>query len=433
MHPHISRIIAYCAIALTAICNSVSAKEPDVSGSGAIHPSLVNKYYQLNNNAKVWVNASAVSADMRQRFLATLDTCQNMGLNKERYHYSALRATDIPTDTAEAGRRDRLFADAAIAFSKDLYQGAHISEWLINDEVSGKSAAADNDLVVSKLAAINSGAALSAYFISLEPTDKKYSKLRHELKKQIGEGNEKKTDQIAASMNLYRWIHHFHFNRYIVVNVPATRLNYYDQGESQLNMAVVVGKPSTPTPLMATWCNQIVKYPFWNVPAKIGLTELFPKFKKNPAALQKMNMQVLDYKDNPVDADAVDWNLYTSATFPYKFRQYTGCDNSLGVIKFNLTDPYDVYLHDTNFREAFKKESRFLSHGCIRVQKPIELGSALLNGNLDTEFLKACMKEEPPTYTKLDKPVPVFIVYMTVAANEDGDVTYFKDVYHLFK
>ena len=148
--------------------------------------------------------------------------------------------------------------------------------------------------------------------------------------------------------------------------------------------------------------------------------------------MASMNMQLVGSNGRVVDATGIDWAQINRSNFHYTFRQCTGCDNSLGVIKFNLTDPFDVYLHDTNVKLAFLKDMRFLSHGCIRVEKPLQLGNFLLQNKLDSNFLKACYKDQLPKPINLEKKVPVFVVYMP--AVPDGDsVAYYKDVYHLFK
>ena len=114
-------------------------------------------------------------------------------------------------------------------------------------------------------------------------------------------------------------------------------------------------------------------------------------------------------------------------------RQSTGCDNALGVIKFNLTSPFDVYMHDTNLKSAFQSSYRYYSHGCIRLEKPIELGNFLLHGRLDPLFLQSCLKDQKPVTVKPDKPVPVFVVYGMAGFDAMNNVIYYKDIYRLMK
>ena len=116
---------------------------------------------------------------------------------------------------------------------------------------------------------------------------------------------------------------------------------------------------------------------------------------------------------------------------PYTFRQTTGCYNALGVVKFNLTSPYSVYLHDTNIKSVFAYNNRFLSHGCMRVEQPVALAHLLLPGQIDDKYLAACVRNQKPVIHKLAQQVPVFVLYMTADVGLDSQVHYYPDVYRL--
>ena len=116
---------------------------------------------------------------------------------------------------------------------------------------------------------------------SLEPNDKEYLLLKTELQSKSSLTFLQK-QQLTISLNFYRWIHHFNFEKYIVVNIASATLRYYEYDSMKLRMKVVVGKPSTKTPRFAAHCNQVILYPYWNVPASIALKELLPRFKRNP-------------------------------------------------------------------------------------------------------------------------------------------------------
>jgi murein L,D-transpeptidase YcbB/YkuD len=249
------------------------------------------------------------------------------------------------------------------------------------------------------------------------------------LRGQLQSANARYVKQLNTSLNFYRWIHHFNFEKFIVVNIPAAQMRYYEQDNLRLEMKAVVGKPKTRTPRFTTYCYQVVLYPYWNVPNSIAVNELIPKFRKKPSAIDAMDIKVVDSKGQVINHYDIDWASVDAATFPYKFRQATGCDNSLGVIKFDLTDDFNVYMHDTNYKAAFESMSRYLSHGCIRLEKPIDLANILLNNKLDEDFVKACIRNQKPVYNKI-KPVPVFVIYNTAVAKGDS-VSYLKDIYGL--
>ncbi len=420
-------------VIFVSVCNIVLSQPPIWSSSSKLlHPVLVNKFYNLNHQQAFWFTSSASSSEIRSYFLQVIDSSKKSGLNREKYHYSEIKNNIIPKDSVELMKLDRIFTDAVIAYSKDLYQGTDIHKWISNDEVSGKYATTDDEYILNNILKVNSVPGLNNTLLCFEPNEIEYSVLKIELKKQLASNNTIVINQLYATINLYRWIHHFHFDKFIVVNIPSATLRYYERDNMKLQMKVVVGKPSTKSPRFSTWCYQVVLYPYWNVPADIGLKELLPRFKKHPASLDAMNMQVLGKNGKVIDHHGIDWSEYNRGNFPYSFRQCTGCDNSLGVIKFNLTDPFSVYLHDTNFKLAFLKDRRFLSHGCIRVEKPIELGNYLLNNKIDSNFLKACYKDLEPMPMNLEKRVPVFVVYMPLEANADS-IVYYKDIYRLFR
>ena len=130
-----------------------------------------------------------------------------------------------------------------------------------------------------------------------------------------------------------------------------------------------------------------------------------------------------------IDADgvvvvpsAVDWS---ARPFPYQLRQRAGAANALGRIRFDLPNPFAIYLHDTPNRALFARTERALSHGCIRVAEPASLAEAVINAPewKRTEIDAAIATGESRTVT-LAAPVPIYILYLTAAAAEDGDVAY---------
>ena len=371
------------------------------------------------------------SVELRNCLIRILDSAAYQGLTKEKYHYAALLLVRETTDTVEARRYRHLLIDAIAAYSKDIYQGAGISRWIRNDEVSPKYQSLDDDFLFVGLNEVRNAAELAAFLKSLEPQEKEYKVLKDALKVQIQDREKSREAQLVCAVNLYRWVHHFNFAKVIVVNIPAANLHYYVADSLTIEMKVVAGKPSTKSPRFSTWCYRVVLYPYWNVPRDIALKELLPRFKRSPSSIDKLNIQVIAKNGKIVDHHHLNWSQYSRSNFPYSFRQCTGCDNSLGVIKFDLTDPFSVYLHDTNFKLAFLKDTRFLSHGCIRIEKPVELGNAITDNKIDSNFLRACLKGQDPFPITLQENVPVFVLYNTAAVVADT-VAYYRDIYHLF-
>jgi len=154
-----------------------------------------------------------------------------------------------------------------------------------------------------------------------------------------------------------------------------------------------------------------------------------PKIKQDRGYLERNNIQVLNRKGKVISASSVNWHSVSRKNFHYTFRQSTGCDNALGVMKFDLNSPYSIYLHDTNNRNLFQNNNRHLSHGCVRVEKPFFLAEYLLGNSVDTAYLNQCLRTETPKEHQLKQKFPVLILYLTADVNAEGELRFYKDVY----
>jgi murein L,D-transpeptidase YcbB/YkuD len=374
-----------------------------------------------------WYDTSSpTAATFRIAVLQSVNNMKYYGLDRRKYKFP---------DSSKTGNnlfeKDRQFTAALIDMVFDLYEGADIDRYISNDELTTKFESATDSTIAAWMKGLYRQPGIEGYLALPEPGDSTYNTLKAALRVQTDSGNTAKTTKLVAAVNMYRWINHFHFHRYIVVNIPSAVLTVYEHDEEVLRMKVVAGKPSTRTPRFSTWCDKVILYPYWNVPTSIARKELLPIFKKSPEQVKKMNMQIIDGNGKQANPYSLNWSSFNRSYFPYTIRQCTGCDNALGVIKFNLTDPFSVYMHDTNFKPAFSSPARYFSHGCIRVEQPLELGNYLLNGQLDSNFLKACIRGQEPVTIVTDAPVPVFVVYIPVTV-ANNSVNYLRDIYHLY-
>ncbi len=243
----------------------------------------------------------------------------------------------------------------------------------------------------------------------------------------------RRVNQIKESLNYWRWTGRLAEQEFILVNIPAARLQIVNQDSTrELSMRVIVGKTGTPTPSFTAYISKVIAYPYWNVPYSIATKEMLPKIKKSIGYLDANDLQVMNSKGVVMNPASIDWASLSGKNFPYRIRQSTGCDNSLGVLKFDLNSPFSIYLHDTNARTLFARSNRFLSHGCIRVEKPMELANYILADGLDsatTAKLNQCVKDEKPTEFKLKKDFPVLILYMMADIDAKGGLKFYRDVY----
>ncbi|HEY8164781.1 MAG TPA: L,D-transpeptidase family protein [Gemmatimonadaceae bacterium] len=216
--------------------------------------------------------------------------------------------------------------------------------------------------------------------------------------------------QVAANLERYRWLPRLLGNRYIFVNVPAFRLEVVENGQKALEMKVIVGEEyeGRRTPVFSDMMEYIIFRPYWNVPPKIAANEIFPKMSSGYLA-------------------ANHYELYTE-NGETRVRQRPGDKNALGLVKFLFPNDFNIYLHDTPFDELFEKDVRAFSHGCIRLEKPVQLASLLLGW--DISKVENEMHNGPDDHrVNLPRRIPVYIAYFT-AYLRDGKLYFGNDLYN---
>ncbi len=235
--------------------------------------------------------------------------------------------------------------------------------------------------------------------------------------------------QLESNLERWRWMPRTLPNTHIVVNLPAARLEFIKDGEIKLSMRTVVGDRGHPTPTMMTTMMAVIVNPTWTVPASIASKEILPKLRTNPDYLAKSNMQILSSSENGVHAtgQGVDWSRHTS--FPYQIRQAPGPGNALGYIKFALNNNDGIYLHDTPSRSYFKRAERALSHGCIRLERPLSLAQEVIAGDSSAGRINGMISAGGTKTLGVKAQVNVYLTYMTAWADDDGTVHFRSDVY----
>ncbi len=261
--------------------------------------------------------------------------------------------------------------------------------------------------------------------------------LRKTILEELNVPLSKRLSQLKLAINYYRWLSCFSQHRSaIVVNIPAAYLKVYRDDSIVLEMRVIVGKKATPTPTLLSTVNEVILYPYWHVPYSIATKELLPHIKRSASYIDKGNYQVLNSAGKIMDPYTIRWRGLSTKYFPYLIRQSTGCDNALGLLKLNFYSPDGVYLHDTPNKSLFTLNKRYFSHGCMRMEKPIELGHLVVKNNMiaiDTISQKGCLKNQAPIKVHADVHMPVLVWYNPVGIDDMGRVLFFEDVYGKFE
>ncbi|MCX5833111.1 MAG: L,D-transpeptidase family protein [Deltaproteobacteria bacterium] len=256
-----------------------------------------------------------------------------------------------------------------------------------------------------------------------------------ETRRMLNTPIEKRIRQIELNLERWRWLPAELGSRHVLVNIAGFGLEVVENNKVITTMKVVVGKNYQRTPVFSGKMTYVEINPYWNVPASIATEELLPKIQKNVGYLKKEQMKVLRDTDTKrpefVNPGEVNWHELSEDNFPYRLRQEPGPKNPLGRIKFMFPNRYGVYLHDTSEPALFERTRREFSHGCIRIEKPLEFAEYVLRDDPEwtRENIQAAMALKKTRVVMLPEPIDVHILYWTAWVDEDGIVQFRDDIY----
>ncbi|MBX7146475.1 MAG: L,D-transpeptidase family protein [Alphaproteobacteria bacterium] len=241
---------------------------------------------------------------------------------------------------------------------------------------------------------------------------------------------QQKIQQILISIERERWLPSNLGVRYIAVNIADYTLKFIDNDQVILNSKVIVGTNYNRTPTFSKNMKYLVVNPYWDVPRSILVKEILPQFSNNPDYLSENNFEIVDGAET-IEPYDMDWSNITEEDFPYNIRQRPGQSNALGQIKFIFPNEFNIYLHDTPAKQLFQKTVRNFSHGCIRVEKPLELAEAVLNDpDWSQEKINQIIATGKETLINLKEELPVYIMYITAWVDNTKIMQFRPDIYN---
>ena len=345
-------------------------------------------------------------ADANQLLLSILTSAKE-GLDPRDYDsaglISAMQSNDAVLVSAAATERfNKLSSDFALGHVR----GDDRQNWHIPDP--DLDSARQETLLRAALAQHRVGDALTG----LLPTHPQYAALKNALaltpKTESG-----KINRIRLNMDRWRWLPRDLGERYIIVNVPAFTAALVENGNTVSRHVAVAGAIKTPTPQLMATATGVVLNPSWYVPKSIE-----PEVRGKPGYVPVKSK----------DGKILSW------------RQPPGPKNALGQVKFVMYNPQSIYLHDTNARGLFDTKNRAYSHGCIRTEHIMLLATRLLTEGAPAvpaegqtiwtpEKIKEAVASKKEVQANFPKPLPVYIVYMSSAALQDGSIKDYADIY----
>lgn len=210
--------------------------------------------------------------------------------------------------------------------------------------------------------------------------------------------------------------------RYILVDAGSARLWMYENGQVVDSMKVIVGAPSSATPMMAAMMRFASINPYWNVPVDLVASLIAPRVVSGGTSyLADRRYEVLHSWDADaavIDPATLNWSAIASGKSEARVRQLPGGANSMGAIKFMMPNEYGIYLHDTPNKALFAGEERWVSNGCVRVEDAERLARWIFGA------MPRPTHPDREDHLQLFEPMPVYITYLT--ASPDSAATLFR-------
>ena len=376
--------------------------------------AAVSAFYEARREAPLWFKSGA-STEAANQLVAILRGAQLDGLASGPMLAKSAEGAIARArggDPAAIAESERLLSSAWVLYVQTLKRPsssmAYAEQWLT-------PRAPQPQLVLQAAAQAPS---LSQHLQSVARVNPVYAELRAAAEKS-GAGLD---PRVLANLERARALPAN--GRYVMVDAASARLFMVEDGQVRDSMKVIVGKPETRTPLVASTIYYATLNPYWHVPDDLAKRIVAPGVLRSGLSYLKSNgYEVVSGFENAetLDPKTVDWKAVAAGQATVKVRQKPGPRNSMGKVKFHFANQDGVYLHDTPQKELFAEDKRTLSNGCIRLEDAGRLSRWLMGRD-------AAASAEPEQHVQLPRGVPIYITYLT-ARPEGGSLTFGRDDY----
>ncbi len=256
----------------------------------------------------------------------------------------------------------------------------------------------------------------------------------HNTMRSLNTSIDDRIDQVIANLERRRWLPENLGSRYVFVNAGDYSMVFVDGGQKVFESLVIVGTPKNPTPEIQSVMRGFQTNPHWTVPQSISGEEYLPMLRRDPYALQNNGFKIYSSwsdNDSEIDPASIDWSSINPKAFPYRIRQEPGAGNALGYIFFPFQNNYGIYMHDTATRWLFTEGSRNFSHGCIRLQNPLDFVQKVFGSRagFDKGKVQQVINAGQQAHYTFPESVTLYVTYRTVTAGADGTAVFRDDVY----
>ena len=238
----------------------------------------------------------------------------------------------------------------------------------------------------------------------LLPTHPQYAALKAALETTPATDNAK-LNRIRLNMDRWRWLPRDLGHKYIIVNVPGFHATLVEDGVNRWKQRAIAGKLSTPTPQLNATAVGVMLNPV------VGSAQEHRAGSRGQEGLRP---------DQGPGRKDPHW------------RQPPGPTNALGQVKFVMPNSKSDLPARHQCPQPVQQPHRALSHGCVRTStswtsRPNSSATTAANGRRTRSRRRSTARRS--VQANFVKPLPVYIVYFSSAALNDGQIVDYKDLY----
>jgi murein L,D-transpeptidase YcbB/YkuD len=397
----------------------------------------IAQFYRNRNYMPAWVEGSGISR-AGEHALYTFENAGKEGLDPSDYA-KAVKAVDAIENSPErAIDAEIAITRAALQYIDDVNGNRVNSRRMANELYAKKNVVSAPRVLAENMNADPTGAWLESYTFDnphYQALKAFLAEYRQNLQSSFYRDRDtaRKIHQIVINMERWRWLPEKMPTRYAIINIAAFDLKCVENDKVVLEMPVVIGKHGRKTPVFESTVDSIRFNPSWHLPHHIAVEDSLPKIQANPDYFNFRKYILYNSAGQVISPYSVNWANVNASNFNYTLRQIPGDHNSLGKIRFGLTNSKNIFMHHTSESELeyFDEPVRAFSSGCIRLKHPDQFAFFLFNDSLSWPLSKI-RENMIGTITKnvpLDRQLPVYITYFTVWPDENGQMQFATDVY----
>ena len=249
--------------------------------------------------------------------------------------------------------------------------------------------------------------------------------------KALSRSNEDRWLSVVASLEKLKWKQRDPKSLFYA-NIPSYTLKIVEDNDIKRVYRTVVGRTINRTPEFDAKMTYLIVNPFWHIPNSISSKEILPKLRNDSTHASKKGYRILDKNRKVVDPKTINWNNVTQSSFNYRISQVRSGGTALGKVKFIFQNKHSIYFHDTPSKRLFKNDIRAYSHGCVRVQDPLDLAAYILHKQDSLMTLDSVLNLAKTGAQKrfdIDAEIKVNIAYHSAEGTPEGRIRLYRDIY----